>query len=323
MIDEFNNVKAFAGRLRSKTALYESSSGGAFTALSNFFLQKEGVIACASYDYLDNTEVFQVIENAEQRDKARGSIYVQSIIGDIYNECRQWIVQNPAKMLMFVGTGCQAAGFASYLSMQGLRDRAVIVDIICHGVSSPAIWKDYTKVIENFNGGKITRISFKDKRNGWSHPYAYALINNQEISIGDYCKMYYNRCILRPSCHKCPYATVERTTDITIGDFWHISDNYPELYSELGTSLLLVHSKKGLEIIRAIETDMRIQETEVEKSLQENLIRPTLISNKRKVFWEDYSHKGIRFVLEKSNGTSLYWRLVKKLDILRGRLSEN
>ena len=60
-----------------------------------------------------------------------------------------------------------------------------------------------------------------------------------------YVKVFYNRCALRPSCYECPYATTERKTDITIGDFWHIEETIPDFYNPNGNSLFLIHTNRG------------------------------------------------------------------------------
>lgn len=62
--------------------------------------------------------------------------------------------------------GCQADGFRKFAEMKGFRERVWIVDIICHGSPSPRLWKDYAESAEK-KYGKITYLTFKDKRNGW------------------------------------------------------------------------------------------------------------------------------------------------------------
>ena len=39
--------------------------------------------------------------------------------------------------------GCQAATFQRFTEVKKLRNRVVIVDIICHGSPSPKIWREY------------------------------------------------------------------------------------------------------------------------------------------------------------------------------------
>lgn len=105
--------------------------------------------------------------------------------------------------------------------------------------------------LKNGKDGKITYLTFKDKRNGWKSPTAYVKVNGAEKPIKDYVKVFYNRCALRPSCYECPYATTERKTDMTIGDFWHIEETIPDFYDPNGNSLFLIHTNRGEESVKA------------------------------------------------------------------------
>lgn len=83
------------------------------------------------------TVEFQMILDEKQRERAKGSKYMQSKPGDIYQEAYHWLMDNPKKELLFVGMGCQSDGFRKFSEIKGIRDRVYIVDIICHG--SPII----------------------------------------------------------------------------------------------------------------------------------------------------------------------------------------
>lgn len=139
---------------------------------------------------------------------------MQIKLGTIFRNAELWLKTNPEKRLLFVSMGCQAEGFRKFAEIKGFQDRVYIIDIICHGSPSSKLWKEYAHSIEKKAGG----LTFKDKRNGWKTPTAFAMINGNEIPIKDYVKVFYNRCALLLSCHKCPFATTERKTDITIGD---------------------------------------------------------------------------------------------------------
>lgn len=76
----------YAGRLKDKATLLSSSSGGAFTALSDAFLKKGNAVVAAVYNYENHTTEFQIILSQEQRENAKGSKYMQSKPGDIYRE---------------------------------------------------------------------------------------------------------------------------------------------------------------------------------------------------------------------------------------------
>ena len=237
-------TKVYAGRLKDRASLLRSSSGGAFVALSDCFLDNGDAVVCAVYNYEDHATEFQLIENREERDKSIGSKYMQSKPGKIYKIAEDWLINHPEKRLLFVGMGCQADGFRKFAEMKGFRERVWIVDIICHGSPSPRLWKEYAESVEK-KYGKITYLTFKDKRNGWKAPTAYVTAGGQEHLIKDYVKVFYNQCALRLSCYECPYATTERKTDMTIGDFWHIEETIPDFYDEKGNSIFLIHTDRG------------------------------------------------------------------------------
>lgn len=308
----------YAGRLKDKSALMSSSSGGAFTALSDAFLKSGDAVVAAVYNYENHTVEFQMILDEKQRERAKGSKYMQSKPGDIYQEAYHWLMDNPKKELLFVGMGCQSDGFRKFSEIKGIRDRVYIVDIICHGSPSPKLWREYAESIQK-KDGRITYLTFKDKRNGWKSPTAYVKVNGAERPLKDYVKVFYNRCALRPSCYECPYATTERKTDMTIGDFWHIEETIPDFYDPNGNSLFLIHTGRGEELFEKIRDNMDYRLSNTAQCWQANLEAPTQKSEQRDVFWNDYQKKGIDFVIKKYGTVPMKTKVKNKLfKILRG-----
>ena len=243
---------------------------------------------------------------------------MQSKPGDIYQEAYHWLMDNPKKELLFVGMGCQSDGFRKFSEIKGIRDRVYIVDIICHGSPSPKLWREYAESIQK-KDGRITYLTFKDKRNGWKSPTAYVKVNGSERPLKDYVKVFYNRCALRPSCYECPYATTERKTDMTIGDFWHIEETIPDFYDPNGNSLFLIHTGRGEELFEKIRDNMDYRLSNTAQCWQANLEAPTQKSEQRDVFWNDYQKKGIDFVIKKYGTVPMKTKVNNKLfKILRG-----
>lgn len=60
----------YAGRLKNKMELMNSSSGGAFIAVSDYFLDNNNAVVCAVYDYESHATEFHLIESKEERNKA-------------------------------------------------------------------------------------------------------------------------------------------------------------------------------------------------------------------------------------------------------------
>ena len=312
-------TKIYAGRVRNQEVLLKSSSGGAFVALSDCFLNHTNMIVASSYNYQTHAENFTFLHNKTERNNACGSKYMQSKLGNVFKDAEQWVNDNPEKSLLFVGMGCQADGFRKYAELKGFRDRVYIVDIVCHGSPSPKLWREYAESIERKHGGKISYVTFKDKRNGWNSPTAVVVINNREISIKDYVRIFYNRCALRPSCHVCPYATVDRKTDITIGDFWHIEQTIPDFYDPNGTSLFLIHTNRGEELFEKIKGNLDYRLSNTQQCWQANLEAPTPVSKHRQEFWNDYKEKGIDYIMKKYGTVTLTSKVKNKLfKIIRG-----
>lgn len=305
-------TKVYAGRLKDQHSLLLSSSGGAFTVLSDFFLENGDAVAANVYNYQTNTSEFRLLRNKSERDAAHGSKYMQSKPGNIFSEIYQWLMLNPDRKLLFVGMGCQADGFRKFAEMKGLRDRVWVIDIICHGSPSPRLWKEYAESIEQ-KYGKITYLTFKDKRNGWKSPTAYVMADGKEHLIKDYVKVFYNRCALRPSCYECPYATTERKTDMTIGDFWHIEETIPDFYDEKGNSLFLIHTDLGEQLFEDVKEKLEYRLSDTKQCWQANLEAPTERSEQRDLFWNDYQKKGVDFIMKKYGSTPLKTRIKNKI----------
>lgn len=317
MVDLIDTI-VYAGRLKDKSALMSSSSGGAFTALSNAFLKSGDAVVAAVYNYENHTVEFQMILDEKQRERAKGSKYMQSKPGDIYQEAYRWLMDNPKKELLFVGMGCQSDGFRKFSEIKGIRGRVHIVDIICHGSPSPKLWREYAESIQK-KDGKITYLTFKDKRNGWKSPTAYVKVNGAERPLKDYVRVFYNQCALRPSCYECPYATTERKTDMTIGDFWHIEETIPDFYDPNGNSLFLIHTDRGKELFEKVRDNLDYRLSNTAQCWQANLEAPTQKSEQRDVFWNDYQKKGIDFVIKKYGTVPMKTKVKNKLlKILRG-----
>ena len=304
---------AYAARAKDQRVLEKSTSGGMFVPISNYILEQGGAVACCIYDYKDNQLNFQLVTNPQERDLAIGSKYINSQLGDIFQKCLQWLLDNPDKNLLFVGMGCQAAGFRSFMKTQKMSERVYVVDIICHGLPSDRIWKAYAEHLEKKYKGKLEQLAFRDKRKGWSHPIPVALVGGKEVSIKGYSNIFYSCNALKPSCYACPYATVKRQSDWTIGDYWGIEKVLPDFYDEKGNSLILVHTPRGNELFNAVSGQLDYCLTALEDCLQPNLVAPTARPAQREQFWRDYQKGGIHLLEAKYGGTSYFWKGIHKI----------
>lgn len=309
-------IKVYAARLKDKDALKKSSSGGAFTALSDAFLESGDAVVCAVYNYGTHVVEFKMVLDFQSRDAARGSKYIQSFPGDSFEFASDWLRKHPKKRLLFVGMGCQVDAFRKYSEKCEIRNRVYLVDIICHGSPSPEIWGKYAYSFAT----PVTEVQFRSKRNedGWRKPTAYLVQGNREYALKDYMKVFYSTYALRPSCYSCPYATTERKVDITIGDYWHIEDRLPNFWNLDGNSLFLIHTNRGMKLFEEIKLKVEFAESNTIDCWQKNLERPTSEPQNREPFWEEYKRYGVEHIMKKYGHDSLAKRGYNKMKKIIG-----
>ena len=136
-------IEAYGVKHKNEKERMTSRSGGIFVALSDYILSLNGVIYGAKLNN-DFTVTHRRAENKEKRDKFKGSKYIQSdmerIILDVEKDLQE------GRKVLFSGTACQVAAINEYIPKK-YRDNLYTCDLICHGVPSPKIFKEYLKYI--------------------------------------------------------------------------------------------------------------------------------------------------------------------------------
>ena len=210
---------------------------------------------------------------------------------------------------LFTGTPCQVAGLKKFLnkskvSVEKLKN-LFLVDFICHGTSSPQIFKDYIKYVEKINKSEVTTYHFRSKVKGWRHTEEAFFKNGKSDSKSRLSKLhkkiYYSNLTMRPSCHACKYTNKKRPSDMTIGDFWGLDNYFPDFKDKLGVSVILINTDKGSHIYTNIFDGIESIPSNIKdcSKKQGNLKRPTKISPQREEFWQDYNKKGFKYVMKK------------------------
>ncbi|MDD2391373.1 MAG: Coenzyme F420 hydrogenase/dehydrogenase, beta subunit C-terminal domain [Bacilli bacterium] len=301
--NKLSKPTVYAVKHNKESVRMKSSSGGVFTAISDYVLNNGGVVYGAAFDENFNV-IHKKAETSEECNKFRGSKYVQSDLSNVYKQIKDLLKSD--RQVLFSGTPCQTAGLKSFLTNSRTNtDNLIINDIVCHGTPSPKIWLDYIDFIEK--GNKLKSYSFRFKERGW-HGYNIMAeykngkrkINTKELKI--FTNLFSSDLLLRPSCHNCKFANIDRKSDITIGDFWGIEKTMPGIDDNKGISLALVNTVKGEQVFEKIKENIDFWENKIEDSLQPNLISPTKKPLKREVFWEYYYKNGFLFIAKKYGG---------------------
>lgn len=282
------SIEFYMGYASDRTIREVSSSGGVFSLLAQQVLKQKGVVFGAAFD--ENFRVHHIgIETEEELCKLRGSKYVQSCLGNTYVQARKCLTDG--RWVLFSGTACQIAGLKKYLGKE--YDRLLTVDVLCHGVPSPKIWELYLQAQEAKHHSSITSIQFRDKRSGWKlYSVTIQFENGQEYSVpftkDPFMNMFLGNIDLRPSCHDCRFKGIPRVSDITIGDCWGVDSQLPEMDDDRGTSVILVHTKKGREVFAGIQGQMRIKKAETDQDVpgSAEFKKSVAMHPNRKKFWK-------------------------------------
>lgn len=246
-----------------------SSSGGMFVLLARKIIEDGGVVVGAAFD--DNWLVHHVLcEKADDLTRLMGSKYLQSRNYEAYDATKRLLEEN--KKVLYTGTACQIAGLKRFLKKDYYN--LLTVDVLCHGVPSPGVWKRYLKELTQSYGNKITNVSFRDKDTGWKNYSMTICFGNGKTYSQKHCEdtymhLFLSNVILRPSCHVCKYKSVDRPSDLTIGDAWGVDDLFPDYYDDKGTSVVVIHSAKGQALFDSISLSLNHKDIELDKILPE------------------------------------------------------
>lgn len=264
--------KVFAAFNNDTQVRSRSSSGGIFYALADRVIANGGYVVGASFRkgfVLEHT----IASTIEEVLPMMGSKYVQShISNDLYKEILKLLRQR--KEVLFTGTPCQVAACKNFIPLK-YRDLLILVDIVCHGVPSQFLFRDYLNKLNVKLKTNIRRFNFRTF-DGWGVAPSIESENNSRYSLQGkenlYMTLFLNGYTFRESCYVCEYATKERVSDITIADFWGIGENMPFSHdTSKGVSLVLVNSKQGEHLIESIENIITIEERSLDEAIRVNM----------------------------------------------------
>lgn len=295
-----------------------STSGGFFSVLANYVLEKEGYVIGASFN--DQYVVKHIIiDKKSDLHKLMGAKYSQSELGNIFSRTKKLLDEN--KYVLFSGTPCQVGGLKAYLRNEYAK--LLTVDLVCHGVPSPKVWESYVKYRSNKdNSGLLpSRINLRSKSSGWSkykysiefdyENFKYSCVNYNDlfmkVFVGNYC--------LRQSCSNCSFKGIHRVSDFTLGDYWGVWDQLPEMDDNKGTSLVFVHGKKAQDIFELVSRQIKYQsvDTEISISMNPSMIISSTANKNRNAFLKEINDVDFEELVNKYLNSSCNNDLIFKI----------
>ena len=293
---------AYAAIHRDMSVRWDSTSGGAFSALADVMYKQGGYVSGAVYNADFSVSNF-VSNNPDDLKRLRSSKYLQSNAEGLYAAIRD-LLRSGEKVLA-CGTPCQMAALRSFLRKD--YDNLIIVDFICRGVNSPKVYRSYLDSLEKKYNSKVVYVKAKNKELGWRNLTRKVTFANGQSYYGvlmedDFRRGYHTNVFCRPSCYECQFKGFPRIADITIADFWGVERINKNLDNNIGTSMVLVNSKKGEQYFEQAKTMLELVETPLKEIFPGNKaltksIEPAKID--RKAFFEDLASHDFDYVITK------------------------
>ena len=322
--EKTRNQKGYVVQHKNKQILHESTSGGAFTAIAEWVIKRDGVVFGAAYD--KNFVVKHTyVENIEDIIIFRNSKYAQSEIGDSYQKAKTFLDGN--RLVLFSGTPCQLEGLLRFL--RKTYDNLIAVDVVCRACPSPLVFKKYLEMVSDKVGKNYDTILFRDKYYGYQYStmsvkkggrYLY----HEGIDTDSYLRSFFSGISVRPSCMKCVFRKRYRETDLTIWDCFNITMYDKQMDNDQGATKVLAHSLKGTGIMKDINSILRTKEVNPEQLLKMEGISEidvTIVNHPlREAFFSDIHQMKAQDFFDKYFPVKMKNRMEKFFRILTFRL---
>ncbi|MBE6801511.1 MAG: 4Fe-4S dicluster domain-containing protein [Ruminococcaceae bacterium] len=309
-------VQPYAVYSKNDNVRSSSSSGGLFYTIAKHIIKHGGIVYGAAFDenlYLNHKGV----ESIEDLYMLQGSKYVQCDTKFCFREIKTHLdTQRP---VLFCGTPCQVEGLLCYLKKP--YENLFTLDFICHGVPSPKAWQEYIKHQEKTFSSKVRSASFRDKSKGWSYfSSKLEFVNQKEYSNIHYndvfMKAFLQNVSLRKTCYNCKFKTVNRNSDITMGDLWGIKNILPDITDDKGVSVVFIQSEKGNRLFEQVNKELWIQEISFDSAIASNsaMTKSVYEHNFRGYFFKNLGKQNFERLVRDCLEPSYYVRLKRKLN---------
>lgn len=301
----------YAASYKNKDISAKSASGGIFAALAKQVLTEGGIVFGSAYTKQFDVEVIS-IEKIEDLPRLQGSKYVQSSMNSSFLKIKSEL--QTGRTVLFCGVPCQVEALKRFLGRSYAN--LLLVDIVCHGVPSNRMLKDYLAFLADKKQMEIQSIQFRTKTKGQnvygeiayrqvSHTGEIAYRQEPLISYkSSYYKLFLNCQTFRDSCYHCKFAGTKRPGDISLCDYWGIEDEHPDFVKEVekeglaGISAIMLNTNAGIAFFERLKQEFLLRESTVEQVAKHNpqLQVPSVETAERKQVLDCYRQSGYQGV---------------------------
>ena len=297
-------VKAYVGYNTNDSLALQSASGGVFSATATEIIRRGGAVYGAVMEF-DSDGAHVIHKRASTQEELLPllkSKYVQSDCSVVFAQIREDLKEGIN--VLFCGTSCQVNALYRFLGSRNYLNLYTI-DLICHGVPGQELFSDYIQYLGSKQNNRVSSFDFRTKRDGAiQYEMKVGYEGNGEYEYipkfsSAYYRLFMSMNSYRECCYHCEYASINKPADITIGDYFEVQDDYPELCerelkNRFSISSVLVRNEKGNELLRLCGEGIKLIPVDTEKvqSSHGNLRKPSQYSSLRNTFFKILNRSG-------------------------------
>lgn len=253
-LKHINEGRLFSSYSKDSDLVKSCTSGGVANELAIYGLKNNYYVFGTTYNYENNRAEVVLINNVTDLNKIKGSKYIQSKSDKYISKFIKLCKENPNNKFIVFGTPCQIYGLRKILEIYKFKNEVIMVDLFCHGVPSYIVWDEYLKNIKDkYRLKNISKINFRDKKNGWHNFTISFENNNKKIYIKStrdvFYKLFFSNKFLNFSCNNCNFRKGFSAADIRLGDYW----GKKFLSNECGISAVILNSAEGIKYYNKVK----------------------------------------------------------------------
>ena len=286
----YDNLITYAAWQTNRQKIVGSSSGGVAAAFYETAADNGWLVAGTVLNR-SLTASLTIGDNKEDINRFRGSKYVQADHQGVYRRLSEALKQG--RHGLFIGTPCQCEAARSAAGKNA--DALLTVDLICHGVPSQRLLRDYISWVGLQKGKTVDAIGFRSDWGVQMQMFSGGkMIWDRRMYWDYYFELFSYGYSVNEACFQCPYACDRRSSDITIGDFWGIGESTPFENPGCKVSVIGVNTEKGRDFLNSCR-QLTLIKREWSEAVSGNsqLQSPQAKSPNYELFWDIYNRKGL------------------------------
>ena len=274
--------KWMQGWAKDANSRKKSASGGFAFEIAKKFISEGGLVYACSFK--GGKFKYHFYDDIDSLVEIRGSNYVKSNPEGGYAKACELL--KAGRKVLVIGLPCHIAAFRNSIPID-IQENLYLVDLICHGTPSSKLLECFLKQY-GISLDRIGKIKFRNKER-----FALGEIGVvQEGVIDRYTMAYLNSILHTENCYNCKYATINRCSDLTIGDSWGSKLEQSEI--ACGISLAMAINEKGLSLMDSADLILKDVDSDIATAANRQLNGTSIKPPEYSVFYK-YFNKGKSF----------------------------